>query len=97
MPPPQYQIKHPGDQEIVDIVKVNITIGQQGMNGLGMEKNLGQDITLKIRNGPKGMDMERDMVLERKKRQINPISQMGLRVKLIILPKDQERMVDISQ
>ena len=67
------------------------------MKGLGMERNLGQGITLKIRNGPKGVDMERDMVLERRKRQVNPISQMELRVKLIILPKDQERMVDISQ
>ena len=61
-----------------------------------MERNLGQGITLKRRNGPKGMDMERDMVLERKKRQVNPIRQMKLRVKLIILPKGQERMVDIS-
>ena len=67
------------------------------MKGLGMERNLGQGITLKRRNGPKGMAMERDMVLERKKRQVNPTSQMELRVKLIIQPKDQEGMVSISQ
>ena len=60
-------------------------------------KEFGQGITLKRRNGPKGMDVERDIVLERKKRQVNPISQMELRVKLIILPKDQERMVGILQ
>ena len=67
------------------------------MKRLGMGRNLGQGVTLKRRNDPKGMGMERDMVPERRKGQVNPISQMGLRVKLIILPNDQERMVDISQ
>ena len=43
------------------------------------------------------MAIERDMVLEKEKRQVSPTSQMGLRVKLIILPKDQEGMVSISQ
>ena len=97
MPPPQYQVKHLEDQKIVDVVKDNITIGQHSMKGLGVEKSLGQGITLKRRNGPKGMAMERDMVLGTKKRWINPTSQMGLRVKLIILSKDQEGMVSISQ
>ena len=41
--------------------------------------------------------MERNMVPERKKRQVSPISQMELRVKFIMLPKDQETMVDIFQ
>ena len=76
MLPPQYLVKHPEDQEIVDIVKDNITIGQQSVKGLGMEMNLGQGITLKRTNGHRGMAMERDMVLERKKRQVNPTSQM---------------------
>ena len=43
------------------------------------------------------MAIERDMVLEKKMKQESPTSQMGLRVKLIILPKDQEGMVSISQ
>ena len=60
------------------------------MKGLGMKRNLGQGITLKRRNGPKGMAIERDMVLEKKKRWVSLTSQMGLRVKLIVLPKDQE-------
>ena len=60
-------------------------------------KYLGQGITLKSKNGPKGMTIERDMVLERRKKQVSPTSQMGLRVKLIILPKDQEGMVSTSQ
>ena len=38
------------------------------MKGLGMKRNLGQGITLGRRNGPKGMAIERDMVLEKKKR-----------------------------
>ena len=67
------------------------------MKGLGMERNLGQGITLKRRNGPKEMAMERDMVLEKKKRWVSPTSQMEFRVKLIILPKDQEGMVSMSQ
>ena len=62
-----------------------------------MKRNLGQGITLKKRNGPKGMTMERDMVLEKKKRWVSLTSQIKLRVKLIILPKDQEGMVNISQ
>ena len=97
MPPLQYLVKQPEDQEIVEIVKANTIPGQQGMKGLDMERDLGQGITLKIKNGSKGMDMERDMVLDRRKRLINLTSQMGLKVKLIILPKDQDRMVDISQ
>ena len=36
------------------------------MKGLGIERNLGQGITLKRRNGPKGIVMERNMVLEKK-------------------------------
>ena len=36
------------------------------------------------------MAIERDMVLEKKERWVSPTSQMELRVKLIILPKDQE-------
>ena len=43
------------------------------------------------------MAIERDMVLEKKTKQVGPTSQMGLKVKLIILPKDQEEMVGISQ
>ena len=62
-----------------------------------MKGNLGQGITLKKRNGPKGMAIERDIILEKKKRWVSPTSQMGLRVKLIILPKYQEGMVSISQ
>ena len=66
------------------------------MKELGMERNLGQGITLK-KKWPQGNGYGRDRELERKKRQVNPISKMKLRVKLIILPKDQERMADISQ
>ena len=65
--------------------------------GLDIERDLGQGITQKRRNGPKRIDIERDMVLQRRKKQVNPISQMGLSVKLIILPKNQEGMVSISQ
>ena len=43
------------------------------------------------------MAIERDMVLEKRKKQVSPTSQMGLKVKLIILPKDQKEMVGISQ
>ena len=43
------------------------------------------------------MAIERHMVLEKRKKQVSPTSQMGLTVKLIILPKDQEEMVGISQ
>ena len=43
------------------------------------------------------MAIERDMVLEKRNKQVSPTSQMGLKVKLIILPKDQEEMVGISQ
>ena len=50
------------------------------MMGLGMKRNLGQGTTLKRKNGPKGMAIERDMVLERRKKQVSPTSQMGLRV-----------------
>ena len=52
MPPPQYLVKHLEDQKTVDIVKDNVTIGQQSMKGLGMERNLRQGITLKRRDGP---------------------------------------------
>ena len=37
------------------------------------------------------------MVLEKKTKQVSPTSQMGLEVKLIILPKDQEGIVSTSQ
>ena len=62
-----------------------------------MKRNLGQGTTLKRKNGPKGMAIERDMGLERRKKQVRSTSPMGLKVKLIILPKDQEEMVGISQ
>ena len=67
------------------------------MRRLGIERNLGQGKTLKRKNSPKRIDMEGDMVLEKRKKPVSPTSQMGLRVKLIILPKDQEGMVSISQ
>ena len=67
------------------------------MKGLGIEKNLGQGIASKIGNGLKKMAMGKDMVPEKRKGQISPIDQMGPKVKLTIPPKDQERMVNISQ
>ena len=67
------------------------------MKGLDIEKNLGQDITPKIGNGLKEMAMGKGMVPEKKKGQISPIGKMEPKVKLTIPPKDQERMVNISQ
>ena len=60
-------------------------------------KEYGAGYDPKKKKWPKEIAMERDMVLERKKRWVSPTSQMGLRVKLIILLKDQEGMVSISQ
>ena len=40
-----------------------------------MKRNLGQGVTLKRKNGDKGMAIERDMVLEKKKRWVSPTSQ----------------------
>ena len=45
------------------------------MKGLGIERNLGQGITLKRRSGPKRIDIERYMILEKKKRWVIPTSQ----------------------
>ena len=67
------------------------------MKGLGIEKNLGQDITPKIRNSLKGMAMGKGMVPEKRKGQISPIGKMEPKFKLIIPPKNQERMVNISE
>ena len=67
------------------------------MKGLGTEKNLGQDIAPKIGNGLKEMAMGKGMVLKKRRGQVSPIGKMGPRVKLTIPPKNQERMVNISQ
>ena len=49
-----------------------------------MKKDLGQGIAPKIGNGPKGMAMGENMVLEKRKGQIDPIIQMVLKVKFTI-------------
>ena len=67
------------------------------MKGLGTEKNLGQDITPKVGNSLKEMVMGKGMILEKRKGQISPIGKMKSKVKLTIPPKNQERMVNISQ
>ena len=67
------------------------------MKGLGIEKNLGQDITPEIGNGLKGMAMGKGIVPEKRKGQVSPIGKMESKVKLTIPPKNQERMVNISQ
>ena len=70
---------------------------QLNYEGARYEKELEVGYNPKEKNGPKGMAIERDMVLEKRKKEVSPTSQMGLRAKLIILPKDQEKMVGISQ
>ena len=67
------------------------------MKRLGIEKNLGQDITPKIGNSLKGMAIGKGMIPGKRKGQVSPIDQMEPKVKLIIPPKNQERMVNISQ
>ena len=67
------------------------------MKGLGAEENLGQDITPKVGNGLKEMASGKGMILKKRKRQVSRIDKMGTRVKLTIPPKNQERMVNISQ
>ena len=67
------------------------------MKGLGIEKNLGQGIPPKIGNGLKEMAMGKDKVPEKSKEQISPIDQMEPNARLTIPPKNQERMVNISQ
>ena len=56
-----------------------------------------QGIAPKIGNGLKGMAKGENMVLEKRKGQIDPISQMVLKVKFTIQHRDQEEMVGISQ
>ena len=58
---------------------------------------MGQDITPKIRNSLKEMAMGKGMVPEKRRGQISPIGKMEANVKLTIPPKNQERMVNISQ
>ena len=67
------------------------------MKRLGIEKNLGQDITPKVANDLKEMAMGKGMVLKKRRGQVSPIDKMGPRVKLTIPPKNRERMVNISQ
>ena len=67
------------------------------MKGLGIEKNLGQDITPKIGNSLKEIAMGKGMVLKKRNGQVSPIGKMGPGVKPTIPPKNQERMVNISQ
>ena len=82
---------------MVGITKVNQVTGQLDMKGPKMEDNWEQGITLKTSNTPKAMDMEKGMVLRKKRGQVRFINQMVLRVKFIMLPKDQEKVVSISQ
>ena len=53
MPPRQYLFKYLEDQEIVDVVKDNLTTGQQSMKGLGMKRNLGQGIPQRKEMAPR--------------------------------------------
>ena len=67
------------------------------MRGPGMEKNLGQGIAPKIENDLKEMAMGEDMVQEKRKGQIDPISQVVLKVKFTVQHRNQEEMVGIFQ
>ena len=67
------------------------------MRGSGMEKNLEQGIAPEIGNGLKGMAIGENMVLEKRKGQIDLISQIVLKVKFTIQHRDQEEIVGISQ
>ena len=58
---------------------------------------MGQDITPKIGNGLKEMAIRKGMIPEKRKGQISPTGKMEPKVKLTIPPKNQERMVNISQ
>ena len=60
------------------------------MKELGIEKNLGQGIPLKIGNGLKEMAMGKDMVPEKRKGQISPIDQMEPKARLTIPPKTKK-------
>ena len=58
---------------------------------------MGQGIAPKIENGLEKMAMEENMVLEKRRGQIDPISQIILKVKFTIQRRNQEGMVGISQ
>ena len=58
------------------------------MKGLGIEKNLGWDITSKIGNGLKEIAVGKGMVLKKRKGQVRPVGKMGPRVKFIIPPEN---------
>ena len=68
-----------------------------GYEGTWYRKEFGQGIPPKIGNGLKKMAMGKDMVPEKRKGQISPIDQMEPKARLTIPPKNQERMVNISQ
>ena len=68
-----------------------------GHEGTWYRKEFGAGYTSKIADGLKEMAMGKDMVPKKRKGQISPIDQMELKVKLTIPPRNQERMVNISQ
>ena len=77
--------------------KASLIMGWWDMKGLGIEENLGQDITPKVGNGLNEMAMGKGMVQKKRKGQVGPIDKMEPRVKFTIPPRNQERMVNISQ
>ena len=68
-----------------------------GYEGTWYRKEFGAGYNPKVGNGLKEMTMGKGMVLKRRRGQVSPTGKMGPGVKLTILPKNRERMVNISQ
>ena len=73
---------------MVRIPKATLIMGWWDIKGLGIEGNLGQDITRKVGNGLKEMVMGRGMVQKKRKGQVGPTDKMGPRVKFTIPPRN---------
>ena len=68
-----------------------------GYEGTWYRKEFGAGYNPTDRNGLKEVAMGKGMVPEKREGQISPIGKMEPKVKLTIPPKNQEKMVNISQ
>ena len=71
--------------------------GMVGYEGTWYRRKFGAGYNPKSRKWPKEMAIGKGMVLNKRKGQVGPIDKMGPRVKFTIPPRNQERMVNISQ